>query len=158
MKPRFNTSRICPAIFTICLGMSVAAGTQSASAADTITYANPALYTEAAVSSTAASPTITVADGTKYSVGDEIRFTGTTATTNPFNTTATNYFVLSVSGNDLTVSTTPGGAAVSAVNTTTATATALGQNLLVGTNWTGDVAPNSNSQAANFGSTLTGVP
>ena len=149
------TSKILAAVVALSLSGHLV---ESVSGQTTISYANPAVYNDTAVSSTASSTDITVTDGTKYAAGDVIRFYGTTTNNNPFGTTATYYYITSVSGNTITVSTTPGGTAVAAVNTTTASTTYQGQNLLNGSNWTGGTAPNGNTIVANFGNTAANIP
>ena len=75
MKPRSKTHSLlsCFVIpMSVCMAFPMVVTTASA-APTTISYATPAAYGEAAVASTAASSTITVADGTKYAVGDVIR-------------------------------------------------------------------------------------
>ena len=117
--------------------------------ATTITWANAALVSSSSVSSTASSASITVPSGT-WAVGDVINFTGTTNTTNPFGTTVTRYYVVSVAGSTLQVSTTPGGSALSATNTTSASTINQGVDWPTTSNWTGGIAPNSSSSIASF--------
>jgi len=125
--------------------------TSSAFAATTISFANNALVTSSTVTSTSGSADINIGTGT-WAVGDVVYFSGTSATTNPFGTSATRYYVVSVSGTTIQVSTTPGGTALNATNTTTATAISQGVDWFTTSNWTGGVVPNSNSTIANFSS------
>src|SRR5690242_1147177 len=60
-------------------------------AATTFTYANPALVSPT-VGWTQSNSTFTVSTGS-WNVGDIVRFTGTTTSTNPFGTSAGNYYV-----------------------------------------------------------------
>ncbi|MGN6505341.1 MAG: beta strand repeat-containing protein [Tepidisphaeraceae bacterium] len=107
--------------------------------------------TTSAGSSTAGSADIAVS-GT-YAVGEQIRFTGTAATSNPFGTSATNYYVVSVGSGTIRVATAPGGSAINAVNTISGAVTAVQfADFQLPANWTANV-PNSSNQIASFGST-----
>ena len=149
----FNTRR-CVLAFVIFLLGSWLSG---ANAQSTITFAAPAVVNVTNVSSTATNANITVPTDT-WQVGDIIRFYGTTATTNPFGTTATTYYVKTVSGTTLTVAATPGGTAVAATNTTTVSTVYQAQDWFTTSNWTGGVAPNTNSVIASFAAPAANVP
>lgn len=150
--------KIMPARLPIMAGSLLAAGLacfagDPAYGATTINWATPAVVADSGVQSTTGNSSITVSTTAgKWAVGDIIYFTGTSASTNPFGTAATRYYVVSASGNAIQVATTPGGTALKATNTTTASTTQQGQDWLTTTNWTGGTAPNSNTQIANFGS------
>lgn len=115
----------------------------------------PNFATTTTGSSTSGNANITVT-GT-YSLGQEIRFTGTTAATNPFGTTATTYYVVGVGTGTIQVSATPGGAALNATNTITSAVTANQYaDWQTATNWSTASVANSNSTLANFGNTPAG--
>lgn len=126
-----------------------------ASAASTVTWANPAAVTSSAVSSTSGSADITVPTGT-WAVGDVINFNGTTSSTNPFGAAATRYYVVSVTGTTLQVSTTPGGTVLNATNTTTASTMYQGVDWFTTSSWSGGTVPNDSSTIAAFPSNSNG--
>jgi fibronectin-binding autotransporter adhesin len=151
LYPAVNVRRaglITPTV-ALLAGMALLGGGHAAKAqtADTFSY-NFGTTTAGASMSGSANVTVT---GT-YAVGEEIKFTGTTSTTNPFGTTATTYYVVAVNATNGTVevSTTPGGTAISATNTTTASTAYQYPDWQVSGNWSSGVA-NSNSTIATFG-------
>jgi len=125
-----------------------------AASAAAVSWAAPAVNNDTAVHSTASSATLTVTNGTKYAVGDLIQFYGTSSTTNPFSTSPRSYFIVNVTGNTIQVSATPGGTALAAANSTSASTTYQFQDWLTTTNWTGGAYPNSNTATASFPSGL----
>lgn len=152
MKNKVQRASLFPLARNLALGLGLAASLPGiTSAASTVTWANASAVTSSAVSSTSGSANITVPTGT-WAVGDVINFNGTTSSTNPFGTTATRYYVVSVSGTTLQVSTTPGGTALNAANTTTASTMYQGVDWFTTSSWSGGTVPNSNSTIAAFNS------
>ena len=152
-KPRYVSSA-----FRLLLALGAMGSIGSSLLAQTsISYAKPAVLQNTSVTSTSGSSDLTVSTGT-WAVGDIIQFYGTSATTNPFGTASARYYVVSVAGSTLRVSTTPGGTALNATNTTTASTIRQGQDWLTGSNWTGGVAPNGNSTIATFDGQASSVP
>ncbi|MDP4626483.1 MAG: autotransporter-associated beta strand repeat-containing protein [Akkermansiaceae bacterium] len=154
MKSKPKSNKLSSNIPAIGLVLSLA-GSHTLQAQTSIQNLNPAAVTQT-VTSTTGSATLTVADGTAYSVGDIIRFTDV-GNTSPFGGAA-NYYIVSVSGNDIQVSTTPGGAAVNATETHAAGATQLSQDLSNAATWTGGNVPDTNSEIMLLNSSSGSVP
>ncbi|MEO7100570.1 MAG: autotransporter-associated beta strand repeat-containing protein [Luteolibacter sp.] len=146
MKLKTSNSRI---LSSLVLSMTVASTTSilmihATATETTISYANPAPVTPT-LGSISGAADLTISGS--FAVGDMIRLTGTSITTNPFGSTGTTYYVVAVGAGTIEVATTPGGTPLSAANTTSSSPTSLFPSWQAAITWTGGVAPNDTNLA-----------